>query len=190
MESLLTPYGLWNSGQEKLQFIPFWGGPKPGCSDGFCAGLFCLRFYPGEISHSNSPIWELLNDLSDVVVRRRKVALHTSSHLMPTAAWRSADSTTSEGRRVSSEVRLGNCTQVWGWAKFKERGTHGWGKIVLHTCSDLSRLVLAYAQFSDHVRSSRNVIFCTFERSYSSVLSPILLKLHILTRLIESFPTR
>ena len=24
------------------------------------------------------------------------------------------DSTTSEGRRVSSEVRLGNCTQVWG----------------------------------------------------------------------------
>ena len=30
--------------------------------------------------------------------------------------------------------------------------------------------------------------FCTFERSYSSVLRPILLKLHILTRLIESFP--
>ena len=32
------------------------------------------------------------------------------------------------------------------------------------------------------------VIFCTFERSYSSVLRPILLKLHILTRLIDSFP--
>ena len=44
---------------------------------------------------------------------RRKVALHTSSHLTLTEAWRSADSTTSEGRRVSSEVRLGNCTQVW-----------------------------------------------------------------------------
>ena len=32
------------------------------------------------------------------------------------------------------------------------------------------------------------VIFCTFECSYSSVLRPILMKLHILTRLIESFP--
>ena len=46
-------------------------------------------------------------------MRRRKVALHTSSHLTPTEAWRSPDSTTSEGRRVSSEVRIGNCTQVW-----------------------------------------------------------------------------
>ena len=34
MESFLTPYGLSNSGQEKLQFPTFWGGPKPGCSDG------------------------------------------------------------------------------------------------------------------------------------------------------------
>ena len=45
-----------------------------------------------------------------------------------------------------------------------------------------------YVQYSEHVRSSRNVIFCTFERSYSSVLRPILVKLHILTRLIDSFP--
>ena len=47
-------------------------------------------------------------------MRRRKVSLHTISHLKPTEAWRSADSTTSEGHRVSSEVQLGNCTQVWG----------------------------------------------------------------------------
>ena len=32
------------------------------------------------------------------------------------------------------------------------------------------------------------VIFCTFERSYSLVLRPILVKLHILTRLVESLP--
>ena len=38
MESFLTPYGLWNSGEEKLQFTPFWGGPKPVCSDGLRAG--------------------------------------------------------------------------------------------------------------------------------------------------------
>ena len=31
-------------------------------------------------------------------------------------------------------------------------------------------------------------MFCTFERSYSSVLRPILVKLHILTRLMERFP--
>ena len=49
MESFLTPYGLSNSGQEKLQFRPFWGGPKPGWSDSVRAGiikshnLFVLR---------------------------------------------------------------------------------------------------------------------------------------------------
>ena len=121
MESFLTPYGLSNYGQEKLQFTPFWGGPKPVYSDGLCAGtieshnFFVLgRSYPGEISHSNSANRELSNDALLVMVRQRKVALHTSSHLTPTKAWQSAVSTTSEGRRVSSEVRLGNCTQVWG----------------------------------------------------------------------------
>ena len=39
MDSFLTPYGLSNSGEEKLQFTPFWGGPKPGCSDGLRAGI-------------------------------------------------------------------------------------------------------------------------------------------------------
>ena len=43
MESFLTPYGLSNSGQEKLQFTPFWGGPKPGCSDGLCTGTIVTR---------------------------------------------------------------------------------------------------------------------------------------------------
>ena len=120
-----------------------------------------------------------------------------SSHLTPTEAWRSPDSTTLEGCRVSSEVRLENCMQVWGWAKFGPRATHGWGKIALHTCSDLSKpvrtclnlseLVWTCPQYSDHVRLSRNAIFCTFECSNSSVLRPILVKLHILTHLIESF---
>ena len=36
MDSFVTPYDLSNSGEEKLQFTPFWGGPKPGCSDGLC----------------------------------------------------------------------------------------------------------------------------------------------------------
>ena len=31
-------YSLSNSGQEKLQFTPFWGGPKPVCSDGLRNG--------------------------------------------------------------------------------------------------------------------------------------------------------
>ena len=49
-------------------------------------------------------------------------------------------------------------------------------------------IVRTYQQYSDHVRSSRNVIFGTFNCSYSSALRTILLKLHMLTRLIESFP--
>ena len=39
MAIFLTPYGLSNSDQEKLQFTPFWGGPKPGFSDGLCTGI-------------------------------------------------------------------------------------------------------------------------------------------------------
>ena len=108
----------------------------------------------GEIAHSNSANRELSNDLSDVVVRRKKVALRTSSHLTPTETWRSPDSTTLEGGRVSSEVRLGNCTQVWGWAKFKERGTHVCGKIVLHTCSDLSKPVRTCPNLSKPVHNT------------------------------------
>ena len=75
---------------------------------------FCLTSYAGEISHSNLANRELSNELSLLEMRRRKVALHTSSHLTPIEAWRSAVSTTSEGHRVSSEVRLENLTQVWG----------------------------------------------------------------------------
>ena len=47
---------------------------------------FCLRSYPGEISHSNSANRELSNNVSDAVVRRREVALHTSSLLAPSEA--------------------------------------------------------------------------------------------------------
>ena len=32
-------YGSSNSGEEKLQFTPFWGGPKLGCSDSVRAGI-------------------------------------------------------------------------------------------------------------------------------------------------------
>ena len=74
---------------------------------------------------------------------------------------------------------------VEGQAKFGERATHRLGKTVLHKNINPS----GSPYYSDHVRSSHNVIFCTFECSYSSVLRCILLKLHILTRLIESFPT-
>ena len=39
MDSFLTPYGLSNSGKEKLQFTPFRGVPKPGCSNSLRAGF-------------------------------------------------------------------------------------------------------------------------------------------------------
>ena len=47
---------------------------------------FCLRSYPGEISHSNLAKQELSNDVSLLEVLPRKVALHTSSHLTPIEA--------------------------------------------------------------------------------------------------------
>ena len=39
-----------------------------------------LTSYPGEISHSNSADRELSIDVSVMELRRREVALHTSSH--------------------------------------------------------------------------------------------------------------
>ena len=39
MDSFLTPYGLSISGKKKLQFTPFWGVTKPGCSDGLRPGF-------------------------------------------------------------------------------------------------------------------------------------------------------
>ena len=61
--------------------------------------------YPGEISHSNSANRELSNNVLLVVVRRRKVALHTGSHLMPIEAWRRAVSTTSDKSSWSNGLK-------------------------------------------------------------------------------------
>ena len=90
MDSFLTPYGLSNSGQEKLQFTPFWGSPKPGCSDGLCTGtieshnFFCLRPYPGENSHSNSPNWELSNGVWVMALYWSKIVDPSSSPCLRT----------------------------------------------------------------------------------------------------------
>ena len=109
--------------------------------------------------------------------------------LLPIEAWQSAIPTTSEGRRVSSEVRLENCMQVSGWAQFGQRASHGWGKLTLHTGSDLSKLVwTCLNQSAIEWPCCAMSFFCTFKCSYSSVLRPIIVKLFILTRLIESFP--
>ena len=60
-----------------------------------------------------------------------------------------------------------------------------WWQSVLICRNSITKPVRTCRQYSDHVRSSHNVNFCTFESSYSSVLRPILLKLQILTCLIE-----
>ena len=83
MESFLTPYGLSNSGKEKLQFTPFLGGPKPVCSDGlhagtieshnfFALGPILVKFY---IRTSLIKSFPTMNGLSKV--RQGKVVVHT-----------------------------------------------------------------------------------------------------------------
>ena len=39
IKSFRTPCSLSNSSEEKLQFTPFWGGPKTGWSDGLRFGI-------------------------------------------------------------------------------------------------------------------------------------------------------
>ena len=63
-----------------------------------------------------------------------------------------------------------------------------WCRVGLERCGGQNLFEPVRNTVSDHVRPSRNVIFCTLECSYSLVLRRFLLKLHILTRLIKSFP--
>ena len=97
----------------------FWVGPgkamRPPSNRNYRKpSLFCLTPYAVEISRSNSANRELSNDVKLLEVRQRKVALHTSSHLVPIEVWQKAAFTTFEGCRVSSKVGLENCTQVLG----------------------------------------------------------------------------
>ena len=59
----------------------------------------------------------------------------------------------------------------------------------LSSCVEKKISIPLVAHTTVTMYARRTVIFSTFECSYSSVLRRILLKLHILTRLIESFPT-
>ena len=160
MESFLTPYGLSSSGQGKLQFTLIWDGPKPICSDGLCAGTIeSLNFFVLGLIPVKFHIRTCLIDSFPTIFRTWWCG-EEKLHFTPVHTLRQLkrdEALIPPLRRVvefRAGVRLGNCTQVWRWAKFEERWTHGWGKLVLHTCSDLSRLVWTYAQYSDYVRSS------------------------------------
>ena len=101
-------------------------------------------------------------------MRRRKVALHTSSHLTPTEAWWSADSTTLEGRRVSSEVRLGNCThaglgvgRIWrAWDSRLRKNSTSHLFWLVQTCLDLRTIQWPCALVSQcHFLHFRTLLF-------------------------------
>ena len=111
MESFLTPYGLWNYGEEKLQFTPFWGGPKPGCSDSVRAGIieshnfFVLRSILVKLHIQTRLIESFPTTFRTWCSAEGKLnftPFHTlrqlkrAEALFPPVTW--------EGRRVSSEV--------------------------------------------------------------------------------------
>ena len=188
MNSFLTPYDLSYSGQEKLQFAPFWAGPKPVCSDRLRAGVIKSRnfFVLGPILLKFHIRTRLIKSFRTIF--RTWWCGEEKLHFTPVHTLRQLNSTTSEGSRVSSEVRLGNSPQVWGvgqiWRAWdsrlrKNRTSHLFW--LVQTCPNPRTI-----QWRCTLVSQRH--FCTFERSYSSVLRPLLLKLHIITRLIDSFP--
>ena len=105
---------------------------------------------------------------------------------------------------------------VEGWAKFGQHAAHSLGKTVLHTCSDLFKPVQSSSHLFTPVQTCSNLLtpvhncshlftpqwlstlFAQFQfhvelppwqSCYFSILHPILLKLHILAGLIESFST-
>ena len=184
MDSFQTPYGLSNSGEEKLQFTPFWGCPKRVCSDGLCTGTIESHnfFVLGPILVKCHIRTRLIEGFPTIFrtwwcaeEKLHFTPFHTLRQLTTYAnlrqAWRSPDSTTSEGRRFSSGVRLGNCTQVWGvgqiwrvWDSRLRKNSTSHLFWLTQTCPDL------------HVRTIQwpctlvsQCHFCTFECSYSQV---------------------
>ena len=91
IESFPMTYVFRNSDEESCSSHLFGVVPSQAAQTAFLPELlkditFCLTSYPGEISYSNSANRELFYDISVLVVRQRKVALHTISHLTPTEA--------------------------------------------------------------------------------------------------------
>ena len=111
------------------------------------------------------------------MVRRRKVALHTSSHLTPTEAWRSPDSTTSEGHRVSSEVRLENCTQVW---EVGQIWTACDSRLRKNSASHLFWLVQTCQNFSEPVRNTVTM-YARRTMSFFALSNALILQSYVLS---------
>ena len=128
MESFLTPYGFSNSGQENLQFTPFWNGPKPGCSDGLRAATI--------ESHNFFVLGPIL------------VKFHIHTCLIE---------------------NFPTIFRTW-WC----------GEEKLHF-TPFAVVLSGYTQTAFAPELSKAITFF--------VLGPILVKFHIRTRLIESFPT-
>ena len=131
MDSFLTPYGFSSSGHGKLQFTLIWGGLKPVCSDGLRTGTI--------ESHNFfvlGPILVKFHIRTRLIESFRTIfwtwwCVEEKLHFTPVHTLRQLkrdEALIPPFRRVvdfRAEVRLGNCTQIWGWAKFEERGTHG-----------------------------------------------------------------
>ena len=119
MESLLTPYGLSNSGQEKLQFTPFWDGPKPGCSDGLCTGTIESHnfFVLGPILvkfHIRTRLIEGFPTMLRTWWCGEEKLHFTPFHTLRQLKRNKARFHHLEGRRVSSEVPSDTCARVFG----------------------------------------------------------------------------
>ena len=120
MDRFVTPYGLSNSGEEKSQFTPFWGGPKRSCSDGLCTGTIERHnfFVLGPILakfHIRTRLIESFPTIFRTWWCAEEKLHFTPFHTLRQLKRDKARSTTWEGRRVSSEVPADTCTRVFFW---------------------------------------------------------------------------
>ena len=142
MESFLTPYGLSNSGEDKLQFTPFWVGPKPGCSDSLCTGTIESHnfFVLGPVL-VKFHIWTRLIESVPMIFRTwccaEEKLLFTPFH---TLCQLKRDETLFPplGRVVEFRARYRHIPVCgfWGWEKFGDRVTYGLGAISVCTHTD------------------------------------------------------
>ena len=97
----------------------FKGGPQPGCSDRLLVRIIESRnfFVLGPILVKFHIRTRLIESFPWRFGFGGAPKESCTSHLTPTEVWRSAFSTTWEGRRVSSEVPAYTCKRVFGVGK-------------------------------------------------------------------------
>ena len=198
VESSTTTYRSSKCGEEKFVVPTFLGGRSPGCPDCLRVGIneshnfVVLHCILGKMHIRTWLIESFRTTYSSWRYAEEKfpfTPVHTLRQLQRDKGLFPPPRGIAEFRaRYGSEVRLKNCTQVfWEGTIWRVCNSQS-RKIVLHTCSGLTKPVQTSSQNNDRVRSSRSCNFCATEGFLLFSLMSCPAGIAFLARLFDSYP--